>query len=69
LKLVSGAILTIAMSASAMVGATLVGFLMDTTNILPGEMSTGIFRNVFGMPDASLSSCRFFSAFSESGLP
>jgi hypothetical protein len=30
-----------------MVGATLVGFLMDTTNILPGEMSTGIFYDCF----------------------
>jgi hypothetical protein len=40
LKLVSGAIRTIAMSASAIVGGALLCFRMDTTNLLMKETST-----------------------------
>src|SRR5216683_4322393 len=39
LKLVSGAIRWIAISASAMVGGALVGFRMDTIDLLCGETS------------------------------
>src|SRR6478736_3925557 len=48
LKLLSGAIRTIAMSASAMFGNALVGFRSDTTILLQWESSfTGIFTGKF----------------------
>src|SRR5438309_11527971 len=48
LKLLSGAIRTIAMSASAMFGNTLVGFRSDTTILLQWESSfTGILTGKF----------------------
>src|SRR3954452_25385495 len=48
LKLLSGAIRTIAISASAMFGNALVGFRSDTTNLLQWESSfTGILTGKF----------------------
>src|SRR4029079_19788494 len=48
LKLLSGAIRTIAMYASAMFGNALVGFRSDTTNLLQWESSfTGILTGKF----------------------
>src|SRR4029078_10389153 len=48
LKLLSGAIRTIAISASAMFGNALVGFRSDTTNLLQWESSvTGLLTGKF----------------------
>src|SRR5215831_11529499 len=48
LKLLSGAIRTIAISASAMFGNALVGFRSDTTNLLQWESSfTGLLARKF----------------------
>src|SRR6476620_11616839 len=65
LKLLSGAIRTIAISASAMFGNALVGFRSDTTNLLQwGVVFYRIINGkVFGIPYARMSSWLFFAAF------
>src|SRR6266576_4526138 len=78
LKLVSGAIRTIAISASAMVGDALVCFRRGTTNLLSGDVSYS--KNIgfiFGISNARMSSCPCFQHFpplpcldnSVSGIP
>jgi hypothetical protein len=60
LKLVSGAIRTIAISASAMVGNALVGFRRGTTDLLHGDVSYQNMGFIFGIPNARMSSCPCF---------
>src|SRR5258708_15866481 len=64
LKLVSGTIRTIAISASAMVGGALVCFLMGTTDLPRGDL---FYQNnigfIFGMPNARMSSYPCFQDF------
>src|SRR5205823_8453635 len=78
LKLVSGAIRTIAISASAMVGDALVCFRTGTTNLLWGRrLLQQEYRFIFGIPNARMSSCPCFQHFpplpcldnSASGIP
>src|SRR5216684_7462722 len=64
LKLVSGAIRTIAISASAMMGGALVCFRTGMPDLLRGRRPlTEGFRIVFGIPNTRMSSCRCFRHF------